>query len=592
VIVTCQACETSFQLDESRIPEKGIRVRCSRCREAFFLPHPSLAGTGGDVPSEAASTGSRDAHEARARALEESFHRSDEDAPPPSETPAALDDDDLSFDDLDRDELDRDGLDRDELDEDESDWEFNEALPGEGGAEVGGEGGGGAPPAARAGDAEAPAEIDFSDLDDADSAGAPLRLAEEPEPPPPAAAPGPTGGAAADEPVIGTADDFSDLAEEDPDTVPDPALQPPAVAGAAASAVAADDPEDWDFFADDEGPPASGSSAGAPLSPPAIPDGPGPDIDDSLPPPARDLGPAVRAARVAGHAIGWCLLVALVTFILERGLWPLAPVGSAMEVAGLQALGARGEWVDTAQNGRLYVVSGILQSGARGRVPPPLEVAMVSFRDGSVVARSLVGREIPDAELRELPHTELPDVQREAALALMGEPMRSPAGQPFAAVFEHLPGDALRFVVRPASAETLEAAGIAPPAGGVLAGAVPAAAPLASPAPVADPTLRDASPAVTPGDQAGLPLAAEPAGEGAPGAAGPEAAESAPTPGAMVPLAGAAPAAAGSPEAAPPGDPTGVPGAPREEPGAKLPQAPPVPAAPAPTAAPPAPVGP
>ena len=43
MIVTCPDCDTSFQLDESRIPQKGIRVRCSRCKHAFHLAHPSVS---------------------------------------------------------------------------------------------------------------------------------------------------------------------------------------------------------------------------------------------------------------------------------------------------------------------------------------------------------------------------------------------------------------------------------------------------------------------------------------------------------------------------------------------------------------------
>ncbi|MBW2233204.1 MAG: zinc-ribbon domain-containing protein, partial [Deltaproteobacteria bacterium] len=40
MIVTCTNCDTSFQLDDARVPNQGIRVRCSRCKEAFFLQHP------------------------------------------------------------------------------------------------------------------------------------------------------------------------------------------------------------------------------------------------------------------------------------------------------------------------------------------------------------------------------------------------------------------------------------------------------------------------------------------------------------------------------------------------------------------------
>jgi len=42
VIVTCQSCDTSFHLDEARVPSGGVRVRCSRCKEAFFLRHPGM----------------------------------------------------------------------------------------------------------------------------------------------------------------------------------------------------------------------------------------------------------------------------------------------------------------------------------------------------------------------------------------------------------------------------------------------------------------------------------------------------------------------------------------------------------------------
>ncbi|MDG2050874.1 MAG: zinc-ribbon domain-containing protein [Myxococcota bacterium] len=47
MIVTCQRCDTSFQLDDARVPADGVRVRCSRCKEAFFLAHP------GSTPQEA-----------------------------------------------------------------------------------------------------------------------------------------------------------------------------------------------------------------------------------------------------------------------------------------------------------------------------------------------------------------------------------------------------------------------------------------------------------------------------------------------------------------------------------------------------------
>jgi predicted Zn finger-like uncharacterized protein len=41
VIVRCESCETRFKLDESRIPARGARVRCSRCKHAFFVAPPA-----------------------------------------------------------------------------------------------------------------------------------------------------------------------------------------------------------------------------------------------------------------------------------------------------------------------------------------------------------------------------------------------------------------------------------------------------------------------------------------------------------------------------------------------------------------------
>ena len=40
MVVICTRCATQFQFDESRLPLEGAKVRCSRCREAFFLAHP------------------------------------------------------------------------------------------------------------------------------------------------------------------------------------------------------------------------------------------------------------------------------------------------------------------------------------------------------------------------------------------------------------------------------------------------------------------------------------------------------------------------------------------------------------------------
>lgn len=43
MIVTCERCETEFQLDDARVPTGGARVRCSRCKHAFFVMPPAAS---------------------------------------------------------------------------------------------------------------------------------------------------------------------------------------------------------------------------------------------------------------------------------------------------------------------------------------------------------------------------------------------------------------------------------------------------------------------------------------------------------------------------------------------------------------------
>jgi len=43
MIVTCEQCQTRFKLDAARIPDTGARVRCSRCKHAFFVLKPGAA---------------------------------------------------------------------------------------------------------------------------------------------------------------------------------------------------------------------------------------------------------------------------------------------------------------------------------------------------------------------------------------------------------------------------------------------------------------------------------------------------------------------------------------------------------------------
>jgi predicted Zn finger-like uncharacterized protein len=41
MIVTCASCMTKFSLDDSKIPAKGAKVRCSKCQHVFFVTPPT-----------------------------------------------------------------------------------------------------------------------------------------------------------------------------------------------------------------------------------------------------------------------------------------------------------------------------------------------------------------------------------------------------------------------------------------------------------------------------------------------------------------------------------------------------------------------
>ncbi len=59
MIIQCESCDTRFRLDESRIPAKGARVRCSRCKTAFFVAHPNASREDAvaDIVADAAAPG-------------------------------------------------------------------------------------------------------------------------------------------------------------------------------------------------------------------------------------------------------------------------------------------------------------------------------------------------------------------------------------------------------------------------------------------------------------------------------------------------------------------------------------------------------
>jgi len=37
MIIQCEQCLTKFKLDDARIKDKGVRVRCAKCRHVFTV---------------------------------------------------------------------------------------------------------------------------------------------------------------------------------------------------------------------------------------------------------------------------------------------------------------------------------------------------------------------------------------------------------------------------------------------------------------------------------------------------------------------------------------------------------------------------
>ncbi len=86
MIVTCEQCSTQFRLDDAKVPETGARVRCSKCKHAFFIQPASKRSdtlAAADLAEEA-MRGGRDED-----ALEDSDWQFNEEAQPPLRTDPA-----------------------------------------------------------------------------------------------------------------------------------------------------------------------------------------------------------------------------------------------------------------------------------------------------------------------------------------------------------------------------------------------------------------------------------------------------------------------------------------------------------------------
>jgi predicted Zn finger-like uncharacterized protein len=442
LIVTCQNCDTSFQLDESRVPPKGIRVRCSRCKEAFFLPHPSASAADAvhEVAGDAATTGGTVAPNVT------------QDLPPTA------------------------ALGQGASEEDEHDWEFN-VDPN--------------PPA------ESAAETDFAANRPEEASGLALEgedeessVEPEPEPEPePDPEPKPVVEPEAhDESAFGSVDDFSSLMEEDDlqsaadlvdDTQADPPADLPAIvsdeipdavqSSDAGSSDDLGDPESWDFFGEDEAA-ASAGEGGAVLGrvelasraslEAALASGDmleqAAEWDEELYGPENTgSGAFTRMLGLVVGTAGWLLTIGVAGMGLSSGLFASAErlvVTEQSEALGaMRAESVRGYWLETARGERLLEVQGKLINRAGQPMQPEglLEISLLDVHGRPLAVDSvLAGTPLAESALREQGPDELdPSLHRAAAeLATMS----LAPGQPtdFQAVFRDPPALAARFALR------------------------------------------------------------------------------------------------------------------------------------------------
>lgn len=471
MIVTCPECDTSFQLDESRVPHKGIRVRCSRCKHAFHLAHPSASRS--QVIDALASDAAASGGTSTPSATQDLTSPRAPVARPDTSGSASFGGDEIN-------------------NEDDAEWEFNQDVPTSD-APAPAPPSAAAPPVASAG---APAvEEGASDFGGSiDEAESRLDLATDDDhsgleldtgngrpsgAPPPAA---PASDESSSRTDFGSVDDFSSLMEDDDSQATDDPLddrgdgdslreQAAEQAGRYAGAGRSDelgDPESWDFFDDDTptapSPPRSPSPQGVALgrmgvvpaarTARAATIGPADDFDESGWAGQSRLAHVLEAA---GRMVGWTIVIVAFSLGLASGLWTTAESFVAGErtaaLGSVEAVDMRAQWVDTARAGRLLLVSGGLRNVTRRSVTVegPIEIALLDRLGQALgVAPTALGVELAERQIRELPIEVLARMRAHAAQRLLGTSI-PPGGQlPFQAVIFEPPPEGLRFAIRQA----------------------------------------------------------------------------------------------------------------------------------------------
>jgi predicted Zn finger-like uncharacterized protein len=460
VIITCEQCSTRFQLADSRIPERGVRVRCSRCKHAFVAKRVASSGD----PVEQA------VQQALVEDVEEAAGASEGLRPGGAVAVAAQESASTE-----------DGL-------EESDWEFND---------------------------DAPALDSPSPLEPAASKDAGLTAAREAVDDLLSGDSGYSGGGEMDD-LLGTESELDEEVDsllsgqlEGPDLdageLTEPLAQeaasaaeegmfpahevvlaaPETVADASPEAgpsPAGNDelgsPENWDFFAEeaeDAAPERAAPQAPQGLVLGRIGQGAGQTPLDSVRPPIDvDAEPSKIPAWLgrAGQGVGWASVALLALVGLYQGTLRQAPASSsaqtAQTVAGFEAAGVEGRWIENAVAGPIYVVSGVLRGAGSHALDSGAWLTVRLFGErGELLAdqAAALGPALPAARLRQEDPRELREIQASRARSVVWTPFGARDARPFQAILTQVHPRARRFdlaaVVEDVSATGAEGPGAA-----------------------------------------------------------------------------------------------------------------------------------
>lgn len=467
LVVECQKCGTRFQLDAARIPDDGIRVRCSRCKNAFYLQHPSQS----QADAVEAVVEEAVAHEQVAPPGTTQDLPISQQSDPQEMSAGSISE--VEFADAD----------------DEDDWEFNEELPeyddelepapddfvasdfNNDSQEVGSidlehdrsltsdPGLSQSDPAEVSAVVSDSGEMGAEDLlassmsvEGMEATGqAPLADVVQPD----------SGMACVREDAFGSPDDFSNLIGEE---TPAPVATP-----VASQDEVSEDPEDWDFFgdSDSERPAAAAAAQGAQgpmtdlVATTAAAQDQAPSAEAQVPGGWKGLEGDRPVSGLAGvaSALAWVACLGLLTAgvylgvvgSIDRSVSAPAFVG----VGEMRAANIRGQFLETERAGILYVVTGdLVNPGNAARAVDYTLLVTLLGRDGRELDSppAFAGREVEFDSLREMSIAELQESRLSASrsLAIMEIGPGESAG--FVAAFVAMPEAASHFKIRAVTA--------------------------------------------------------------------------------------------------------------------------------------------